>query len=269
MNTRLDRRAFLHLVAASGTGILLPSCGGEEPDSRYTEADIAKLAEQWITEEARSGKGPFGELRYRGYRGLAELPWFEIDDAGVLRNVATDLPKAIDMHCHFGISMLMAPDVDLHARTDRVQHLLDCDGEDPGCPLDLDVYINRNFTEQGLKALTRGFVAQAIWGSAAAKTQTLPNLLGEMDATGVEQALILPIAFGLPFGDDLTERWTAAITKSGETKRLLTGASVHPKDGKRLQKLRRYAAKGALAIKVLILIPGQRSGNCLLVNNSV
>lgn len=250
LHSALDRRKFLKLATASATAALLPSCGGDEPDSRYTQADIAQLAEQWRTEETRSGKGPFGELRYRGYRGLAELPWFEIDGAGVLRNTATDLPKAIDMHCHFGMSMLMAPDVDLHTRTDRVQHLLDCDGADPGCLLDLDVYINRNFDEQGLKALRWGFAAQALWGSAAAKTQTLANLISEMDATGVERALILPIAFGLPFGDDLTERWALAITKSGETRRLLRGASVHPKDGGRLEKLRRYAADGALAIKV-------------------
>ena len=46
---------------------------------------------------------------------------------------------------------------------------------------------------------------QLTWGNAAARTQTIPNLLDEMDASCVGQAVVLPIAFGLPFGDTLTE----------------------------------------------------------------
>ena len=249
MNPQLYRRRFLQLATLSAAGTLLPSCGGEDPGARYTDADIAALAQQRLDEAKRSGQGPFGELRFRGYRGLAELPWFEIDDKGVLRNVATDLPRAIDMHCHFGISLLMAPEVDLHQRTDRVNHLLDCDASNPGCELDLDVYINRNFDEQALRDLWWGSAAQGLWGSAAASTQTIPNLLQEMDATGVGSAVILPIAFGLPFGDDLTERWMTAIDKSGENERLLLACSVHPQDESRVEKLRGYAAAGVRFIK--------------------
>ena len=250
MDFRADRRRFLQLAAASAAGLALPGCGGEDPGLRYTEADIARLAEQYRDEAARSGQGPFGVHRYRGYRGLAELPWFELDDAGVLRNIASDLPQAIDMHCHFGMSMFLAPDLDLHRHGGRVRHLLDCDVTDPGCELDLDVYINRNFDDEALSDLRWGIVEQLLWGSAAAMTQTLPNLLAEMDATRVGQALILPIAFGLPFGDDLTERWMAAIKQSGKTERLLLAASVHPNDDARIEKLQRYAAAGARAVKL-------------------
>ena len=49
--------------------------GSEE--GRTTQADKDRLAEHWRTEAARSGKGPFGELKFKGYRGLAELPWFD------------------------------------------------------------------------------------------------------------------------------------------------------------------------------------------------
>ena len=35
------------------------------------------------------------------------------------------------------------------------------------------------------------------------------------DATGVERSLILPIAFGLPFGDNLTERYMEEILSRG------------------------------------------------------
>lgn len=245
-----SRRQFLVAAAAGAAGLALPGCGDDEDPGRYDAADVARLARQWENERARSGRGPFGPQSYRGYRGLAELPWFELDASGQLRCVADDFPAAIDIHCHLGMSLLLAPDVDLQARTARVQHLLDCDAEEPGCPLDLDVYINANFTEDDLWALRMGALAQLTWGSSAAKTQTIPNLLTEMDACRVGEALILPIAFGLPFGDDLCDRWTSAIEEAGAGDRLLGGASVHPRDPERIQKLERFAAAGARAIKL-------------------
>lgn len=246
----VSRRRFLVSAAAGAAGLALPGCGGEAEPGRYTEADVAALARQREDERARSGQGPFGAQRYRGYRGLAELPWFELDGRGRLRCVADDFPPALDMHCHLGMSMLLAPELDLQARTERVQHLLDCDGRDPGCELDLDVYINANFSEDDLWELRKGAVAQALWGSRVAATHTIPNLLAEMDASRVGEALISPIAFGLPFGDDLTERWMAAISEAGAGSRLFEGASVHPRDPDRIAKLERYAAAGARAIKL-------------------
>ncbi|MFQ5699111.1 MAG: amidohydrolase family protein [Myxococcota bacterium] len=246
----MDRRRFLGWAAASAAGLALPSCGRDLVPGRYTQEDIDRLARQWRIEGERSGKGPFGEQHYRGYRGLAELPWFDLDPKGRLQCTARDLPPAIDLHCHFGMSLLLAPELDLFATSERVEHLLDCDGSEPGCDLDLDVYINRNFDEAALRDLRWGSVAQLLWGSSKARTQTLPNLLREMKATRVGQSLILPIAFGLPFGDDLTERWMAAIQASGETQHLLLAASVHPRDEDRIAKLRRYAAAGARAVKL-------------------
>jgi predicted TIM-barrel fold metal-dependent hydrolase len=246
VGVRRDRRSFLELLALS-PGLAVLSCTDE---ARYSREDAARLEEQQRQEKERSGSGPYGIRRYRGYRGLAELPWFELDADGTLRCIAEDLPPVLDIHAHLGMSLLFAPEVDLLARSPRVRHMLDCDREDPGCPLDLDVYINANFTPEALSELRRGAVAQLLWGSEAAQTQTIPNLLEEMDASGVQQTLILPIAFGLPFGDDLTERWMAAIAEHGSGDRLLKAASVHPNDSEATVKLRRYAAQGARVLKV-------------------
>jgi predicted TIM-barrel fold metal-dependent hydrolase len=242
----LDRRAFTKLVV-SAAALSLARCTDE---TRYTDEDAARLEAQRRSEAERSGQGPYGPQRYRGYRGLADLPWFELDDRGRLRCTVEDLPPVVDIHAHLGMSLLLAPEIDLQARAPRVRHLLDCDAEDPGCVLDLDVYINANFTPADLRALRLGALAQLIWGSAAAETHTIPNLIDEMDATGVRQALVLPIAFGLPFGDDLTERWTEAIAMAGVRDRLLPGASVHPRDPERIEKLRRHAERGARAVKL-------------------
>jgi len=242
----LGRRAFGKLVLCTAVGAL-PGCRDPE---RYTEADAERLAAQRREEAERSGRGPYGPQRYRGYRGLAALPWFELDEAGVLRCTAPDLPPVFDVHAHLGMSLLLAPEVDLQARTPRVRHVLDCDAEDPGCELDLDVYINSNFRPSDLRALRWSALARLLWGDPAAATRTIPNLLAEMDATGVSQALVLPIAFGLPFGDDLTERWLDATETAGVQDRLLPAASVHPRDPARIEKLRRYAARGARALKL-------------------
>lgn len=251
MSSYLHRRHFLQLAALSAASAVLPSCSNDEPGKRYTQADIEKLAQQRLDEGTRSGHGPFGPLRFKGYRGLAELPWFEVDANGELHVVDLDLPKAIDMHCHLGMSLLLAPDVDLQQRTERVMHLLDCDATNPGCDLDLDVYINRNFSEEALDALWWGSAAQGLWGSKSAASQTIPNLLHEMDVSGVERASIMPIAFDLPFGDDLTERWIQAIDKAGAQaqQRLILGCSVHPQDPARFHKLRGYAKAGARMVK--------------------
>lgn len=242
-----SRRAFTRVLLATGALAAAPGCTDR---SRYSDADARSLETQKRVERERSGAGPDGPQHYRGYRQLAELPWFELDERGGLRCTLEDLPPAVDVHAHLGMSLLLAPEIDLHARTDRVRYLLDCDAEDPGCELDLDVYINAAFTRRALWQLRLAALAQLLWGSAAAATHTIPNLLAEMEAARVGQAVILPIAFGLPFGDDLTERWSAALAASDAGERLIPGASVHPRDPERLVKLRRYAANGARAVKL-------------------
>jgi predicted TIM-barrel fold metal-dependent hydrolase len=242
----LDRRTFAKLLIAGGSLAL----GGCTDRSRYTQEEIDQLVTHRREEAERSGKGPHGVHRYRGYRGLSELPWFELDDRGRLRCAVRDFPPIFDIHQHLGMWLLLAPEVDLQAHTPRVRHFLDLDEEEPGSELDLDVYINANFTPAHLRTLRRTVLAQFTWGSEAASTQTIPNLIDEMDATGVERSLILPIAFDLPFGDNLTERYMEEIAKPNARDRLVPAASVHPRDPERLEKLRRYVEGGARAVKL-------------------
>ncbi len=241
----MRRRQLLKGLAA-GAALHASGCRDE---SRYTEADERNLASQRETEAAQSGKGPYGPQRYIGYRGLADLPYFDLGSDGRLRCTVEDLPPIFDIHAHLGISLLFAREPDLLARTDRVRHMLDCDAQEPGCPLDLDVYINANFRPADLRALHMGALTQMFTVPSAARTHTIPNLLDEMDSVGVAEAMILPIAFGLPFGDELTERFMSAIERSGGT-RLLPGASVHHTDRDAVAKLERYAAAGARMVKL-------------------
>ena len=199
-----SRRQFLVGSGAAALGLTLPGCDSPPPE-RYGQADIDLLARQRALEEQTRGRGPYGPHIYQGYRGLAQLPWFDLDANGFLCCTDDEVPYSIDVHCHLGMSVLFRPHLDLLATTPRVKHLLDCDGSTPGCPLDLDTYINGNFSEQALDDLTMSTLAQGLWGSEFAQTQTIPKLVREMDAMRVQHAMLLPIKLGLPFGDQLSK----------------------------------------------------------------
>ncbi|HYD48941.1 MAG TPA: amidohydrolase family protein [Terriglobales bacterium] len=241
----LTRRqlARLGLLALAAT---LPGC---HPGRRYGEREHQSLERQRAEEARHAGKSRFGELRFRGYRELAKLPFFELTEQGRLRLLIDDLPPGIDFHTHLGFNLLFAPNFDLQRRT-AIQYLLDCDRPDRQCQLDLDTYINTAFDEQLHDDLEHEFIGQLVWGSAAAETHTIPNLVGELDEMRFGQAAVLPIAAGLPFRSDPTERWIEAIARSPQPQRLIPFASVHPEDSDKRDKLRRFAAAGARGVKL-------------------
>ena len=244
-----SRRQFLLGSGVTACGLGLSGCD-PVPAKRYNEADIATLARQRTSEKARSGKGPYGSQIYSGYRGLAKLPWFELDKDGNLYCNDDDVPYSIDVHCHLGMSVLFRPHLDLVAATSRVKHSLDCDATDPGCPLDLDIYINGNFSDQALDDLTMSTIAQGVWGSPFTKTQTIPNLLREMESMRVQQAMLLPIKLGLPFGDQLEQDWFAAVNAAAAEQQLHVGLSVYPGDATAVTQMRQAAARGGRIIKL-------------------
>ncbi len=243
----IHRREFHRLVLSSlAVAAGIPGCSNP---TDYTEDDASRLDAQMRSEQAASGKGPYGDLHYRGYRELAKLPYFKLGDDGMLRLTVDELPHGIDFHAHLGMNFLLAPEIDLLARP-PMRYLLDCDRQTPGCNLDLDVYINGAFSEEMHDELEGELMGQLLLGSDAAATQTIPNLVAELDAMRFQAAAILPIALGLPFGDDLTDRWYDAIERSGTRDRLIPFASVHPSDSGWRERLRGYARRGARGLKV-------------------
>ncbi len=247
--TDTTRRRFLAASGAAIAGLGVSGCDSPAPE-RYSQADIQLLAQQRKLEQQTRGHGPYGRHVYPGYRGLAQLPWFELDDNGSLLCSDDSVPYSIDVHCHLGMSVLFRPTLDLQAQTPRVKHLLDCDASTPGCPLDLDVYINGNFSDSALDDLTMSTIAQGVWGSRFAATQTIPNLLREMDAMRVQQAMLLPIKLGLPFGDQLTDDWNSAVEAAQVNQRLHVGLSVHPREKGAIERMRLDAARGGRIIKL-------------------
>lgn len=248
-NLFLNRRKFLYSSGVLAAGSFLASCDSP-PTDRYNQTDADLLATQRALEQQRRGRGKYGSHIYQGYRGLAELPWFDLDPAGQLRCVDDTVPMSIDMHSHLGMSVLFKPQLDLQASTPRVRHLLDCDATMPGCPLDLDIYINGNFSASALSDLRMQTIAQGLWGSSFAATQTIPNLLREMKSMRVEHAILLPIKLGLPFGDSLTTDWRNAVDVAKAANQLHVGLSAHPHDDSAIEEIRAHALAGGRIIKL-------------------
>ena len=242
----ITRREFGRILLL-GAGATAAACVDR---SRYTRQDALRLEQQKAAERAASGKGPFGPQRYRGYRGLAELPWFEIDNRGRLVLRDPDVPATIDLHAHLGMALLFASPFDMFARTDRVRHILDCDGTTPGCELDLDVYINANFSPEALRTMRFDVLQNVLWGSASARTHTLANLVDEMDDLRIERAALLPISFGLPFGDNLADQWLDVLAQGPQKNRFIGGGSVYVGDPDWRTSLEEQASRGARVIKL-------------------
>ncbi|RBP48716.1 amidohydrolase family protein [Arenicella xantha] len=246
----MNRRRFLQSIGAGSTALYLSACSDDVPATRYNQQDKDQLAQQRLDEARLAGSGEYGAQRYQGYRGLSRLPWFDLNDQGRLICTDATIPRAIDIHSHLGMSVLFSPNIDLNQPSKRVKHLLDCDDPAAACELDLDVYANGNFTQDRLATMQSEVRAQGLWGSEFARTQTIPNLLQEMDDMRVEQAVLLPIKVGLWFGDDLTEQWRKGVDQAQAQQRLHVGFSIDPTASNRLQQFDQYVASGAKIVKL-------------------
>ena len=253
---KTSRRKFFKSVGGTLVASGISACSEKPNDQRYNQSDIELLKTQQVQEAQLAGKNRFGVHQYRGYRGLAELPWFNLDSDGKLYCSDPSVPASIDIHCHLGMSVLFEPYLDLHIKTDRVRHLLDCDQQNPGCDLELDKYINSNFTEDALDTLESTIRSQGLWGNDYSESQTIPNLLAEMDSMRVEKTAILPIKLGLWFGDNQTETWRKAVEKPAYESRLIAGFSIHPRDSHNIEYMRAYAnSKQRNTVKLMKLHP--------------
>ena len=73
----MNRRNAIKIALATGLPLSVLGCSDDVSPEQYTQADIDLMARHQELERQNSGKGPFGKHVYKGYRGLADLPWFE------------------------------------------------------------------------------------------------------------------------------------------------------------------------------------------------
>lgn len=171
---------------------------------------------------------------------LARLPYFE-EREGRLVLADRSLGPAVDVHTHLSLAFVRRNRVDLLRETPETRHYL----PERGRPLDLDVYLNVNFTEGDLGALKRDLTLASMTAGGMRATHTIPNLAREMDGLGIVRSVILPI--DLPLISRNAEDALAAIRGRPE---MIGFASVHPYAPNLARRLDEQIAAGARGIKV-------------------
>lgn len=177
--------------------------------------------------------------RFANRADLARLPYFELED-GRLRLADPSFGPSIDCHTHLALSYVLPGRVDLKREWPETEHYLV-----KGRPVDLEVYVNRNFTKADLHRIERDLALGSLTAGGMRRTHTIPNLLREMRELGITQSALLPI--DLPVLSENARDWLEA--SQGEPALVCFG-SVHPFTHDPIGKLDRQLALGARGIKV-------------------
>ena len=170
---------------------------------------------------------------------LARLPWFAVREG---RLVVADqtIGPVIDMHTHIALAYLMPMRVDLYRLTPHTEHYLpDC------CPIDFEVYQNKNFTSDALRALKQDLTLGSFRRGGMRATHTVPNLTREMDELGIVHSVLLPI--DLPY---ISRNAAHALEAARREPKMISFGSVHPIVDRVGTRLDEQAHAGARGVKV-------------------
>jgi len=176
--------------------------------------------------------------RFEGLHDLARLPWFEVK-AGRLVIADRTLGPTLDVHTHLALAYGRPNQLDLLRLWPETEHYLPKDRA-----IDLQVYINRNFSPADLRRLERDLTLGSLGPHGMRRTHTLANLAREMDELGVIRSVLLPI--DLPVWSDNALTWLGA--SRGHRAALCFG-SVHPYRSGLRAAVERQVALGARGIK--------------------
>ncbi len=176
--------------------------------------------------------------RFDNLLDLARLPWFETRD-GHLVLADPKMGPTMDVHTHLALAYGPPNSVDLHREWPQTEHYLEA-----ARPLDLDVYINRNFTPDDLKRLEVDLALKSVGPHGMRRTHTLPNLAREMSKLGVLRSVLLPIDY--PIFSQNAVTWLKAAAGFAPT---IGFGCIHPYRPGMRQSLQQQIALGAKGIK--------------------
>lgn len=177
--------------------------------------------------------------RFEGLHDLARLDFFEVREGRLVLADAA-LGPAVDMHTHLALTFLVPPRIDLHKLHDETEHYLPKDR-----PIDLEVYVNRNFAGDDLARLTRDLSSGSLGSGGMRRTHTMANLAREMQELGIRQSALLPIDF--PLLSDNAGHW---LRETRGRPDVLCFGSVHPYQPGMRKHLEQQVNLGARGIKV-------------------
>ena len=178
------------------------------------------------------------QLKFDRVLDLAQLPWFELRD-GRLVVADPDVGPVVDVHTHLAMGHLTIRDIDLTAADRPIRHYLPVER-----PLDLDIYVNQNLTDEDLATVKRNILRGGVDPSDVWSTQTLPNLAQEMGDSAVTHSVAMPIDFF--FGRN-AHRYLRAT--AGDDRFVCFG-SIHPFRPGLAREVDRQTAMGARGFKL-------------------
>lgn len=146
----------------------------------------------------------------------------------------------IDAHSHIALAYLLPMRVDLQRASEHTEHYLPA-----CCPIDFEVYQNKNFTAEALHALKRDLTLGSLRRGGMRATHTVPNLVREMDELGIVHSVLLPI--DLPY---ISRNAEHALGAAHRQPRLLSFGSVHPIVDRVGVRLDEQAHGGARGVKM-------------------
>lgn len=178
--------------------------------------------------------------RFTSLFDLARLPWFGLSEEGRLVMKDASVGPIADLHTHLALAYVRPPSVDYGALHPETRHYLpSC------CAIDLDVYANQNMSREIVRELTRDLTWRSLGPRGMRATHTIPNLLREMDETGIRASLLLPIDFPV-----LSDNAKVALSAAKSTSKILSAGSVHPFASDPERRLDAQLAAGARGIKI-------------------
>lgn len=178
--------------------------------------------------------------RFTSLFDLARLPWFGLSEEGRLVMKDPSVGPIADLHTHLALAYVRPPSVDYGALHPETQHYLpSC------CAIDLDVYANQNMSREIVRELKRDLTWRSLGPRGMRATHTIPNLLREMEETGIRASLLLPIDFPV-----LSDNAKIALSAAKSTSKILSAGSVHPFASDPERRLDAQLAAGARGIKM-------------------
>ncbi len=181
------------------------------------------------------------ERKFADCHDLSRLKYFDLDerDRPVLR--AEEAERVIDFHTHLGMTLLLAPRLNLYRKTDHVEYFF----PDRGIPVDLDVYSAFCIPPERGKKIAFEYVRAAFDANGFVRTQTIPNILDEMERMRITHSVILALDY--PWG--LTDVSNHYLKYLRHEPGLICYACVHPYDKRAGDKAENYIRQGAAGFK--------------------
>jgi len=185
------------------------------------------------------GYGDFMKTTFADTHDLATLPFFDISDGDLVLD--PDLGPVIDMHTHLALSYLAPANVDMTKTTTTIETYL----PQRGRPVDLEPYMNRNWTDDDLKTMTRDLILGSFLPFGPRQTHTAANHLRQMANLQISHAVIH--AIDLPF---ISRNAEIYLEVSEVYPALIPFGSAHPATPFPGVRVDRLALQGARGIKI-------------------